>query len=476
MLHSVLNKSNENDLKHNRFYDYIFFNSPVKEYNKTCEVQSSLNKSYDLLFKNAHVENVILLDNAMPNMSAITLMFWIKINSSQRMAVFSYAIEDSPDEFFVGVERNFLVVIMQSQHILKLNNSAINDGIWHHLAIIIGRTRKKIFLNGSTIYSEPMVNHSLPLLRGGGVVAIGQKLECENGVFNPNMSFVGEISYLNLWNHDVVCEKSSPMVLINDECTTGLNKSTLVINWNHVYQFTSENIVKVPSLHFSSCKEAMKYGSSKDGVYLIKSDTLLGYSKVFCMKNISGCSGEGWTLVMKIDGKKETFDFESSFWRNKKSYKIENGKSGVDDLETKLPTYWSTKINQICVGMKFKGETNFISFNFQAKSLYDIVADGKYHPTNVSRDKWMSLIKESVLQRNCNKEGFNAKDEEKLFRRLRIGIIGNNGNNCRRSDSFIGFGCTYKKWKQNAQINSCGNGRSFQGLKNKQSMGYIFVS
>ncbi|XP_046863594.1 uncharacterized skeletal organic matrix protein 5-like [Xenia sp. Carnegie-2017] len=294
---------------------------------------------------------------------------------------------------------------MQSQHILKLNNSAINDGIWHHLAIIIGRTRKKIFLNGSTIYSEPMVNHSLPLLRGGGVVAIGQKLE-----------------------------------------------------------------------YFSSCKEAMKYGSSKDGVYLIKSDTLLGYSKVFCMKNILGCSGEGWTLVMKIDGKKETFDFESSFWRNKKSYKIENGKSGVDDLETKLPTYWSTKINKICVGMKFKGETNFISFNFQAKSLYDIVADGKYRQTNVSRDKWMSLIKESVLQRNCNKEGFNAKDEEKLFRRLRIGIIGNNENNCRKSNSFIGFGCTYKKWKQNAQINSCGNGRSFQGLKNKQSMGYIFVS
>ncbi|XP_046863969.1 neurogenic locus notch homolog protein 2-like [Xenia sp. Carnegie-2017] len=184
----------------------------------------------------------------MPNMSAITLMFWIKINSSQRMALFSYAIEDSPEEFFVGVERNCLVVIMQSHHILKLNISAINDSIWHHLAIIIGRTRKKIFLDGSTIYNQTMVNHSLPLLRGGGVVAIGQKLECENGVFNPNMSFVGEISYLNLWNHDVVCENSSPMVLINDKCTTGLNKSTLVVKWNHVYQFTSENVVKVPSL------------------------------------------------------------------------------------------------------------------------------------------------------------------------------------------------------------------------------------
>ncbi|XP_046863593.1 uncharacterized protein LOC124457373 [Xenia sp. Carnegie-2017] len=321
-----------------------------------------------------------------------------------------------------------------------------------------------------------MVNHSLPLLRGGGVVAIGQKLECENGVFNPNMSFVGEISYLNLWNHDVACENSSPMVLINDKCTTGLNRSTVVIRWNHVYQFTSENVVKVPSLHFLSCKEAMKYGSSKDGVYLIKTDTSLGYSRVFCMKNILGCSGEGWTLVMKIDGEKETFDFESTFWTNKKSYKKENGKTGMDNLETKLPTYWSTKLNKICVGMKFNGKTNFISFNFQAKSLYDIIAKGKYHQTNVSRKKWMSLIKESVLQQNCNKEGFNAKAGREKFARVRVGILGNNQNHCMSSNSFIGFGCMYKKCNQNAEINSCGNFKRCKGNNDKQSMGYIFVS
>ncbi|XP_046864162.1 uncharacterized protein LOC124458113 isoform X1 [Xenia sp. Carnegie-2017] len=334
---------------------------------------------------------------------------YIKINSSQRMAVFSYAIGDSPDEFFVGVERNCLVVIMQSQHNLKLNLSAINDGIWHHLSIIIGRTRKKIFLNGSTIYSEPMVNHSLPLLRGGGVVAIGQKLE-----------------------------------------------------------------------YFSSCKEAMKYGSSKDGVYLIKTNTSLGYSNVFCMKNISGCSGESWTLVMKIDGEKKTFDFDSSLWKNKNSYKIENGKTGLDNLETKLPTYWSTKINKICVGMKFKDETNFMSFKFQAKSLYDVIADGKYHQTNVSQNEWMSLIKDSVLQQNCNKEGFNAKAELETFARIRIGIVGNNENDCRTSDSFIGFGGLYNSIYCGGkfQINSCGNSAYCTGkpLIELRSMGYIFVS
>ncbi|XP_046864164.1 uncharacterized skeletal organic matrix protein 5-like isoform X3 [Xenia sp. Carnegie-2017] len=294
------------------------------------------------------------------------------------------------------------------------------------------------------------------------------------------MSFVGEISYLNLWNHDVVCENSSPMVLINDKCTTGLNRSTVVIKWNHVNQFTSENVVKVPSLRFSSCKEALKDNSSKDGVYLIKTNTSLGYSNVFCMKNISGCSGESWTLVMKIDGEKKTFDFDSSLWKNKNSYKIENGKTGLDNLETKLPTYWSTKINKICVGMKFKDETNFMSFKFQAKSLYDVIADGKYHQTNVSQNEWMSLIKDSVLQQNCNKEGFNAKAELETFARIRIGIVGNNENDCRTSDSFIGFGGLYNSIYCGGkfQINSCGNSAYCTGkpLIELRSMGYIFVS
>ncbi|XP_046863743.1 uncharacterized protein LOC124457555 [Xenia sp. Carnegie-2017] len=469
MLHSVLNKSKENDLNHNRFYDYIVLNSPFKEYNETCELQSSFNKSYDLLFPNAHSENMILMDNVMPNMSELTLMFWIKMNSSQQMALFSYAIEDSSDEFFVGFEKNWLIIRMQSKDILKLNISQINDGFWHHLAIIIGHMSKKIILDGFTICNKTKLNHSLPLLHGGGVVAIGQKLECVNGVFDPNMSFVGKISYLNLWSK----------MLIIDECTTCLNQNTFVIKWDLMYQFTSGNVTKVPSLPkfgFSSCKEALKDNSSKDGVYLIMTDTSLGYSKVFCMKNISGCSGEDWTLVMKIDGKKETFDFNSSFWTNKKSYNIKNGKTGVDNLETKLPTYWSTKINKICVGMKFEGETNFISLNFPAKSLYDIIADGKYRQTNVSRNKWMSLIYDSVLQPNCNKEGFNAKAGKESFARVRIGILGDNKNHCKSSNSFIGFGCTYKNCTRNAQKNSCGNFKRCNRNNNKQSMGYIFVS
>ncbi|XP_046863938.1 uncharacterized skeletal organic matrix protein 5-like [Xenia sp. Carnegie-2017] len=298
------------------------------------------------------------------------------------------------------------------------------------------------------------------------------------------MSFVGEISYLNLWNNDVTRDKSCPKMLIIDECTRGLNENTFVIKWSHVYQFASGNVTKVPSLPkfgFSSCKEALKDNSSKDGAYLIKTNTSLGYSKVFCKRIISGCSGEGWTLVMKIDGNKKTFDFDSSFWTNKSSYNIKGGKTGMDDLETKLPTYWSTKINKICVGMKLNG-TNFISFKMKAKSLYDVIAGGEYRKTSVNRSQWMSLIKDSVLQRYCNKEGFNAIATGEFHARVRLGIIGNEEIGCRLSDSFIGFGGPYngKYCSRKPHINSCGNSaRCTRKLKKPielKSMGYIFVS
>jgi hypothetical protein len=37
-----------------------------------------------------------------------------------------------------------------------------------------------------------------------------------------------------------------------------------------------------------------------------------------------------------------------------KSYSPDDGKTGLDDRETKLATYWSTPFKQLCVGMKVK--------------------------------------------------------------------------------------------------------------------------
>ena len=51
---------------------------------------------------------------------------------------------------------------------------------------------------------------------------------------------------------------------------------------------------------------SVSFSYAKHGVYKIKSpSTFNGYSNVYChMTSLPGCSGGGWTLVMKINGKK----------------------------------------------------------------------------------------------------------------------------------------------------------------------------
>lgn len=140
------------------------------------------------------------------------------------------------------------------------------------------------------------------------------------------------------------------------------------------------------------------------------------------------------------------------------------GETGFDNEETKLPTYWSTPFTKICLGMKIPGNkrTTFIAIDQPANSLYSLIADGQYRPTSLGRNKWKTLLgSEATLQANCNKEGFNAYTPH--LARARIGILGNNENDCITCDSFIGFG-TGKPGNNGP----CGD-------RNTKAMGYILI-
>merc|ERR1719167_1465090 len=92
--------------------------------------------------------------------------------------------------------------------------------------------------------------------------------------------------------------------------------------------------------------------------------------------------------------------------------------------------------------MKYRGKTNWIKIPKSANSLYSLMKDNVYHPLSLGRKAWKSLIPgESSLQRNCNREGFNVRDDNnKAKARVRIGIIANQENNCASPDSRIGIG------------------------------------
>ena len=131
--------------------------------------------------------------------------------------------------------------------------------------------------------------------------------------------------------------------------------------------------------------------------------------------------------------------------------------------ETKLPIYWNTSFSKVCLGMKIPGEviTSFISINKNADSLYSLIADGQFRVTSLGRNTWKALLgSKGNLQPHCNREGFNAYCGGP---KARIGILGNNENDCGTCDSFIGFGT-----KDSTNSGPCGD-------RHIKVMGYILI-
>ena len=188
--------------------------------------------------------------------------------------------------------------------------------------------------------------------------------------------------------------------------------------------------------------------------YLIKSSKPVFFSFFSCSQHS--------TTILKL-------------WTNKNEFNRPGGKTGFDLQETKLPTYWNTPFSKICLGMKIGHQINFIVINKHANSLYSLIADGKYRSITLSRNTWKTLIgPQASLQLYCNKEGLNAVSDRSTQSKARIGIIGNNQNDCVTCDSRIGFGTG----GHHDGSNTCGNEATRSpdnGDKHIKVMGYILV-
>lgn len=179
-----------------------------------------------------------------------------------------------------------------------------------------------------------------------------------------------------------------------------------------------------------------------------------------------------------------TFGYTSKYWSNKSPYQDDDygKKGGFDNREFKGSAYWKTPFEEICVAMKYNGQLKGFSFAYPALSLYDLIADGNYRKISLGRSQWKELISGSSLQLNCNREGFNVRHDPHptVRRKIRLGILSNNENNCISPDSFIGLGgdgvmnfCDFS-----TSLNTAGNValcRSDNGNRDIKAMGYILV-
>ena len=112
------------------------------------------------------------------------------------------------------------------------------------------------------------------------------------------------------------------------------------------------------------------------------------------------------------------------------------------------------------------------------KSLYDLIAPGKYTKTNLNiQSDWKGLLSGSgcaSLQTKCTKQGINVYTKMSA---ARIGVLGDEVANCHNPDSYIGFGTQGSSCGRNP-LTSCGNEAGCgadQGNRRTQAMGYIYV-
>ena len=117
--------------------------------------------------------------------------------------------------------------------------------------------------------------------------------------------------------------------------------------------------------------------------------------------------------------------------------------------------------------MKLGDTTNWIKLSHTADSLHSVIADGVYKATSVGRNTWKSLLRDSSLQTECYKEGFNSHASVTNVPNpgvVRIGIIADNRDNCISCNSRIGVGGGGDSGGQ--QVNPCGNEATHDNLDN----------
>ncbi len=171
------------------------------------------------------------------------------------------------------------------------------------------------------------------------------------------------------------------------------------------------------------------------GVYVID-PTNTGSFSVYCEMI---ADGGGWTLALKMDGAKKTFAYDSSYWTNDAT--LEETSTDLSPTEAKHRSFSTIPFTRLRLGMLDGGLIRYMTADLARSSLKAAFSGGAI-ATSATRARWFQLLADPVLQANCNAEGVNQDYPTNggAKPRLRIGIVGNQENDCNTPDSYVGFG------------------------------------
>ena len=164
---------------------------------------------------NGEFSRVELLDAPAFPSTALTATFWVRTSQSGDYVVISYAIAGSSNEFALIVERDRLIVTLQSStfQALDIDRNRITDGTWHFVALSWDRTRAQFYFDGEAV-GAPLITEagyeiaesvSVPVtgplaLSPGGALVLGQDQDSLDGGFSVEQALIGGLDEVAMYD------------------------------------------------------------------------------------------------------------------------------------------------------------------------------------------------------------------------------------------------------------------------------------
>ncbi|KAL9972183.1 hypothetical protein ACROYT_G018440 [Oculina patagonica] len=169
-----------------------------------CLCNQVLSSDYDLSFQVRVVKSYSKIKKTIPDLTALTIAFWMRTSDRLPGTVISYATQEADK-----LQDNALTLQDYAGFNLFVNNRTVytglkvNDGQWHHVAVTwesAGGTWRS-YKDGVEIRSSSVAFQQGEVITGSGVLILGQEQDELGGGFNTQENFIGDVSQMNIFDY-----------------------------------------------------------------------------------------------------------------------------------------------------------------------------------------------------------------------------------------------------------------------------------
>ncbi len=214
----------------------------------------------------------------------------------------------------------------------------------------------------------------------------------------------------------------------------------------------------------SSCAAILaKDPQAVSGMYMLSGKG--GAYQTYCEMQ---ADGGGWTLALKVDGADANSGYTGAIWTSE----APTGTAALDDKPAKTQAFSQLPLTALRVGMRQGGVWRWLVLPVSGASLQALFLAGAT-PTQLGPQAWEKLLDVGSVQSNCLMEGVNVMPAG--GGRVRVGIVGNNEDDCASNDSWLGLGGAAACGVSKTTVGNVACWSADHGDANVAVMGYLMV-